>query len=75
MEQKTADCPIADSEKRDCCGKSGCGKTLADGCISGCVSCCFFYLLLLISFVLGIIGFLILLAWFFGSMFTAAMPS
>ena len=55
--------------------KKGCGKTLTDGCVSGCVSCCFFYVLLFISFVLGIIGLLILLGWIFGNMFTATMPS
>ena len=75
MNQKPADGSIEHNEKKDFCEKWGCGKTLTDGCISGCASCCFFYILLLISFVLGVVGLLILLGWVFGNMFTAAMPS
>lgn len=75
MNQKPANGSIEHNEKKDFCEKRGCGKTLTDGCISGCASCCFFYILLLISFVLGVVGLLILLGWVFGNMFTAAMPS
>ena len=53
-------------------GRSGCAGILTEGCVSGCVSCCFFYVLLLISFLLGAIGFLILLVWLFSSLFFTA---
>ena len=52
--------------------RCGCGGILADGCINGCVSCCFFYVILVVSFVFGIIGLLIFLGWFFSSLFTAS---
>ena len=38
--------------------RRGCVGTLMEGCVNGCVSCCFFYVLLLISFLLGAIGFM-----------------
>ncbi len=50
-------------------GDNGCVGILTEGCAGGCASCCFFYVLLLISFVLGAIGFLILLSWIFSSLF------
>ena len=51
-------------------GKRGCAGTLTDGCVNGCVSCCFFYVILMLAFVVGVIGLLVLLGWFFSGLFS-----
>ena len=51
-------------------GKRGCAGTLTDGCVNGCVSCCVFYVILMLAFVVGVIGLLVLLGWFFSGLFS-----
>ena len=49
---------------------NGCVGTLTDGCVNGCVSCCFLYVLLMLAFLLGAIGLLVFLGWIFSVLFS-----